>query len=59
MEINYLDTDMFKFKSLQKEESRVQSADSLEAYSKPRAYNGLKLICWWNNFAESVNLLTS
>jgi len=46
MEINYLDTDMFKFKSLQKEESRVQSADSLEAYSKPRAYNGLKLICW-------------
>jgi len=36
LEISYLNADMRKFKSSQKEESRIQSADSSTAYSKSR-----------------------
>jgi len=42
METSYLNANMYKFESLQKEESRAQSADSLKAYSKPRGFN----CCW-------------
>jgi len=35
----YLNADMRKFETSQKEESRAQSADSFKAYRKPRAFN--------------------
>jgi len=34
VETNYLNTDMCKYKSLQKDKNRAQSADSSKAYSK-------------------------
>ena len=40
MEWSYLNTDMRKFETSQKEERRAQSADSSKAYRKPsRAFN--------------------
>jgi len=39
VESTYLNTDMSKFESLQKDVSRAQSADSSKAYRKPRAFN--------------------
>ena len=38
MENSYLNTDKCKFESLQKDESRVHSADSAKACSKYRAF---------------------
>jgi len=53
---------MCKFESLQKVESRVQSADSFKAYRKPRAFNCCRqlmlhffLITEWVLFVESFN----
>jgi len=37
--IIYLNTDMCKFKSSQKDKSRTQSADSSKTCRKPRAFN--------------------
>jgi len=37
VEWSYLNTDMRKFESSQKSESKAQSADSSKAYRKPRA----------------------
>jgi len=37
----YLNIDMCKFESPQRDESRSQSADSSKAYRKPRAFNCL------------------
>jgi len=39
VESNYINTDMCKFESSQKHESRTQSADSSKACRKPRASN--------------------
>jgi len=39
VETSYLNTDMRKFESSQKEESRAQTADSSKACSKTRAFN--------------------
>ena len=39
VETNYLTTDRCKSQSLQSQESREELADSLTAYSKPRAIN--------------------
>jgi len=39
---------MCKFESLQKEESRALSADSLKAYSKPRAFNWCDACLVWS-----------
>jgi len=39
VELSYWNTDMCKFESSQKYESRAQSADSSKAFSKPRALN--------------------
>jgi len=39
VESSYLDIDMCKFESSQKDESKAQSADSSKAFSKPRALN--------------------
>jgi len=38
---SYRNTDMCKFVSLQKDESRVQSTDSLRLYREPRVFNSL------------------
>jgi len=35
---SYLNTDICNFESTQKDERRSQSADSLKAYRKPRAF---------------------
>ena len=40
VETSYLNTDICKFESSQKEEIRVMSADYLEVHSKPKAFNG-------------------
>jgi len=40
VESSYLYTDMCKFESSQKDESRAQSADSSKAYTQRRAFNG-------------------
>jgi len=46
----YLNTNMCKFESSQKYESRVQSADSWKAYIKPRVFNcrGLLFLKLWS-----------
>jgi len=44
VESSYLNTDICKFESPQKDESRSQSADSLKVYSKPWALN-----CWYKD----------
>jgi len=36
---SYLNADMRKFESSQKDESRAQRAHSVKAYNKPRAFN--------------------
>lgn len=43
MKTRYLNSDMFKLKSLQNNESRAQSAYYLEVYRRPRAFNGAML----------------
>ena len=47
VERSYLNTDMRKFETLQKQESRAQSADSSKAYRKPsRAFNCSLFACF-------------
>ena len=47
VEWSYLNTDMRKFETSQKEESKAQSADSSKAYRKPsRAFNGSLFACF-------------
>ena len=47
VEWSYLNTDMRKFETSQKEESRAQSADSDKAYRKPsRAFNCSRFACF-------------
>jgi len=38
VELSYLKTDMCRFESLQKDESRALYAGSLKAYRKPRGF---------------------
>ena len=46
VEWSYLNTDMRKFETSQKEESRAQSADSSKTYRKPsRAFNCSRFAC--------------
>jgi len=40
VETNYLNINMCKFESSQKDERRVQLADYSKACSKPRGFNG-------------------
>jgi len=47
VEWSYLNTDVRKFETWQKEESRAQSADSSKAYRKPsRAFNCSRFACF-------------
>ena len=47
VEWSYLNTDMRKYETSQKEESRAQSADSAKAYRKPsRAFNCSLFACF-------------
>jgi len=48
---------MHKFEPLQKDESRAQSADSLKAYRKPRAFNCLSKIS--NLLIKSTSFLST
>jgi len=41
-----LNTDMCKFESSQKDESKAHAADSSKAYSKLKAFNSIKLYYW-------------
>ena len=49
-EYSYLNTDMYKFETSQKDESRAQSADSSKEYRKPRAFicQGRIVSLGWN-----------
>ena len=49
VESTYLNTDISKFESSQKDESRAMSADSLKAYWKPKAINYRKDMCSFKN----------
>jgi len=40
----YLNTDMCKFESSRKDESRTQSADSSKAYSKLEAFDAVQAL---------------
>ena len=52
VEWSYLNTDICKFESPQKDESKAQSADSSKAYRKPRAFI-------WGIRVTHCNLLAS
>jgi len=65
LETNYLNTDMCKFASSQKEKSRAHSADSSKVCSKPRAFNwieSLTQLCpadmpyWAKNYARKLEI---
>jgi len=46
--MNYYNTDMCKFESSQKDETRLQSADSSNAYRKPtRDFNFLQIVSFF------------